>query len=63
MYYVMGHIKREDWNIKFEGIDSYVVVQINESIGLNLNISWKFRLPETFSRYHPCPQPILQALM
>ena len=48
MYYVMEHIKREDWNIKFEGIDSYVVVQINESIGLNLNITSKFRLRKRF---------------
>ena len=39
------------------GVDLYVVVQINELIGLNLNTTFKFRLPETFSRYQPSPQP------
>ena len=28
-------------------------------IGLNLNTTFKFRLPETFSRYQPRPQPFL----
>ena len=32
-------------------------------IGLALNTTLKFRLPETFSRYQPRPQLVLQALM
>ena len=28
-------------------------------IGLDLNTNFKFRLPETFSRYQPRPQPVL----
>ena len=40
-------------------VDSYVVVQINELIGLNLNTTFKFCLPEMFLRYQPRPQPVL----
>ena len=31
-------------------VESYVVVQINELIGLILNTTFKFHLPEMFSR-------------
>ena len=40
-------------------VDSYVVVQINELISLNLNTTFKFCLPETFSRYQLRPEQVL----
>ena len=39
-------------------VDSYVVVKSMKYIGLDLNTTFKFRLPETFSRYQPRPQPV-----
>ena len=44
---------------------SYIYRQFEHMkyIGLDLNTNFKFRLPETFSRYKPRPQPVLQALM
>ena len=34
-----------------------------ELIGLNLNTTFKFCVPETFLQYQLCPQPVLKALM
>ena len=55
-------IKIIHFELFYQNTDILNFLLINELIGLNFNTTLKFRLPETFLRYQPRPQPVLSCL-